>query len=123
MHESQSGNAFTVLDWIGVVYTVGQIIGLFLFPTIAVAFADMYVDFGGALPLLTRVVTQPWFSIVLGAICLSVFSLQWLQFFKSRLKRRRAVVVLSFLLASAAMAVCVIGLYLPIFKMASPIGS
>jgi hypothetical protein len=123
MRESESANAFTVLDWIGVVLTMGQIMGLFFFPTIAVAFADMYADFGGSLPLLTRFVTQPWFTIVLGVICLSVFSLQWLKFFKSRLKRRRAVVVLSFLLASAAMAVCVIGLYLPIFKLASPIGS
>jgi hypothetical protein len=123
MRESESANAFTVLDWIGVVLTMGQIMGLFFFPTIAVAFADMYADIGGSLPLLTRFVTQPWFTIVLGVICLSVFSLQWLKFFKSRLKRRRAVVVLSFLLASAAMAVCVVGLYLPIFKLASPIGS
>jgi hypothetical protein len=120
--KNKSANEFTILDWIGVVYTVGNIISLFTLPKAAVVFRDMYADFGGSVPQLTNIVTKPWVPILTALICICIFSLQWVKWFKVRLKRRRAVVVFSFLIASTAFAVCVIGYYLPIFKMARSLG-
>lgn len=121
MNRIEHANTFTVLDWIGIVYVVGSILGLFVFPKIALIFNKMFMDFGGVLPTLTEVVLKPWFSIVLGLICLCIFSMQWLPAIKGNINRKRAVIILSFLAISAALAICMIGLYLPIFKMAGSV--
>jgi hypothetical protein len=122
MNRSGQTNEFTILDWIGIIYVVIHIIGLFIFPKIALAFGEMFADFGGSLPNLTQFVIKPWFSISLGIICLCVFSLQWLNPVRNSLKRRRAVIVLSFLTASASSAICIIGLYQPVFRAAGTVG-
>lgn len=122
MDKSGQTNAFSILDWIGIIYVVMHIIGLFVFPKIALAFGEMYADFGGSLPNLTQIVIKPWFSISLGIICLCIFSLQWLTPVRNSLKRRRAVIVLSFLTATASSALCIIGLYQPVFRAAGAIG-
>jgi type II secretory pathway component PulF len=121
MSENGTINRFTVLDWIGVVYVVANIIALFLFPRIAFTFEKMFEDFGGPLPAMTRIVLKPWFSILLGIFCTGIFSLQWVKPIKISLKLRRTVIVLSIFAASAAYALCIIGLYQPIFKMAGSI--
>jgi hypothetical protein len=121
MSESQAIQKLTILDWVGITFVIFQIIGLFAFPKLALAFKDMFTDFGGPLPLLTRVVIKPWFSILVGIVCSGVFLLQLLDPIKSRIGRRRTVIVLSFLVALAGYAICIVGLYLPIFKIAGSI--
>jgi hypothetical protein len=115
-------NAFSILDWIGIIYVVLHIIGLFMFPNIALAVGEMFADFGGSLPNLTQIVIKPWFSISLGIICLCIFSLQWLNPVRNSLKWRRAVIIISFLAATASSAICIIGLYQPVFRAADAIG-
>ena len=122
MNKSQAINEFTILDWIGIVYIVGHILGLFAFPKMALTFNEMFMEFGGSLPVLTEIVINPWFSMLLGLACICIFSLQWLKPIKSSIRRRRAVIVLSFIGATISFAICIIGIYQPIFKMASPIG-
>lgn len=123
MDNSGNKNEFTILDWIGIIFVAGNIIGLFFFPKIALAFHEMFEGFGGSLPTLTQIVTKPWFSILLGILCLGIFSLQWFNPMKmnNRLKWRRWVILLSFLTSSAASAICIFGLYQPVFNAASPI--
>lgn len=122
MSENDTINRLTVLDWIGIIFVVANIIALFLFPKIAYAFEKMFEDFGGPLPAMTIIVLKPWFSILLGIFCTGIFSLQWIKPIKISLKLRRTVIVLSIFAASTAYAVCIIGLYLPIFKFAGSIG-
>jgi hypothetical protein len=50
-----------------------------------------------------------------------MFSLLWHKSVKISLKRRRAVVVSSFIFASVAFGFCVVAIYQPIFRMASPV--
>jgi hypothetical protein len=111
MSENNTVNRLTVLDWIGVVYVVVNIIALFFFP-----------KFGGPLPALTIIVLKPWFSILLGIFSTGIFSLQWIKPIKISLKRRRTVIVLSIITGSTAYAICIIGLYKPIFNIAGSIG-
>jgi hypothetical protein len=122
MSENDTVNRLTVLDWIGIVYVVVNIIALFFFPKIAFSFEKMFEDFGGPLPALTIIVLKPWFSILLGIFCTGIFSLQWIKPIKISLKRRRTVIVLSIITASTAYAICIIGLYKPIFNIAGSIG-
>ena len=122
MDESKSVNKFTILDWIGIFYVVIHIIALFVIPKITPFFKEMYISFGEALPALTSVVITPWFSIILGIICVSIFSLQWHKSIKISINRRRAVIVLSFFISGAALSLCVVGFYLPIFDMAGAVG-
>jgi hypothetical protein len=117
MNRSENANTFTILDWIGIFFVVANLLGLFAFPMVALSFKTIFMEIGGVLPALTKVVLKPWFPILLGMICLCIFSLQWLKAIRGNLRRKRTVVVLSFFAASTAFALCVIGLYLPIFKI------
>ena len=118
MEKSESLNEFTILDWIGFFYILVHISGLFYFSKVAINFNEMYESFGKNLTTLTTIVLKPWFSTMLGIICLGIFSLQLINYIKISLKRRRAVVVISFIISSVFLAVCTIGAYQPIFRMA-----
>ena len=112
-----------ILDRIGIVYFIGNMLALLIFPIIASTFNVMFIEIGGSLPILTQIVIRPWFSILLGIICLFAFLLRWSKPVKGRLMRQRAILVLSILAVSAAMAICVIGIFQPIFRMASLVGA
>ena len=118
MTESEPKNEFTVLDWIGCVFAAVQTLVLFSFSTVAAAFSEMLADFGGELPTLTTIVVTPWFAPLLGAFSVCIFALQWLEWAKHHLKRRRMIVAVSFAFSLISCCICVYGLYLPIFKMA-----
>jgi len=98
------------------------ILPFFFLNLITSTFREMFFSMGCALPVLTSIVIQSWFGPLLGVICTGIFALQWVDWFHKRLLRRRLIVVLSFIIASAFNAVCVKALYLPIFKMASVMG-
>ena len=83
---------------------------------------EMFLEFGGTLPTLTKNVINPWFTITLGMLSLSIFSTQWLKPVKASIKRRRAVIVISFVTASVSFAICIVGLYQPIFRLAGSVG-
>ncbi|MDH3348816.1 MAG: hypothetical protein OEM02_12065 [Desulfobulbaceae bacterium] len=118
MAKNETLNEFTILDWIGFFYILVHISGLFYFSEIAFNLNEMYQNIGKDLPTLTIIVLKPWFSTMLGIICLGIFSLQLINYIKISLKRRRAVVVLSFIISSVFLALCTIGAYQPIFRMA-----
>ena len=118
MIESEPKNEFTVLDWIGCVLTAIMILILFGFPVTAAAFSEMFEDFGGELPTLTAIVLIPWFAPLLGALAACIFVMQWIDWAKHHLKRRRILVAGSFLFALISFCICRLALYLPIFKMA-----
>jgi hypothetical protein len=122
MNDSQSPNEFTVLDWVGCVWVVMWILPLFFLNRITPSFLEMFSSMGCALPVLSIIVLKPWFGPLLGIVSAGIFSLQWVEWFHKRLLRRRLIVVLSYIIASLFDAICFIALYLPIFRMASPIG-
>src|ERR1039457_3378512 len=123
MSKINSSSDFSILDWIGVVYIFMQIMGLFYFPQSAARLRELYNEIGGNLPMLTTLVLKPWFSISLGIVSLSIFSLQWHKSIKLSLRKRRAVVVFSFIFVTTVITVCIIAIYLPIIILASPISS
>jgi hypothetical protein len=123
MSKIESSSEFNILDWIGVVYIFMQIIGLFYFSQTAARFRELYNELGGTQPMLTTLVLKPWFSISLGIVSLIIFSLQWHKSIKVSLKKRRAVVVFSFIFVTTVITVCIIAIYMPIIKLASPISS
>ena len=119
MNKTEMANDFTVLDWIGFIYIMIFIIGLFGFPILAAAFRDMYQDFGETLPILTTLVLMPWLSISLGIASIAVFSLLWHKSIKSSLIKQRAVIVISFIFSGATFGVCFFGIFQPIFNISS----
>ena len=123
MNEKISANKMTIIDRIGMVYIVSNILGLLLFPNVANTFRGMFQDFGGELPVITLLVLKPWFSIMFAVSGAVVFSLQWHKKIKTNIKHRRTVVIAAFIIVVTAAAVCVIGLYLPIFTMSQALTS
>lgn len=114
--------SFTVLDWLGAVWTGFAVLGLLAFPVVAGSFRAMYAEFGDVeLPALTHFVTQPWVPPVLavGPVVLLILG------FRTRigLGRRRFSVVMAFLLSSVLVAVCLWGVYLPLFDLAGAISA
>ncbi len=62
-----ASSSFTALDWVAVVAAGLLSLALLTFPfTIAPLFAGMFAEFGGALPVVTRVALSPWASPALG---------------------------------------------------------
>ena len=111
--------ALTALDWIG--FCVAALPALFLIGWslfFVRGYVAMFEDFDMALPVLTRLVLSPRFALVLaGAIgaallgTLAVPGLGW----------KRALIVATFLLGLGAVALCIAGVYLPVFQMADAI--
>lgn len=110
----------TALDWIAAVLTA--LGGLFCasFPFLAApAFAEMFADFGGPLPAITRLGLTLWFPLVLAAIPFTVLAVALLR--RVTLGRRRALIVASFVLTVAASGLCLYSMYAPIFALAGTI--
>lgn len=121
MSDAVKSNEFTILDWIGIVYIVMHICWIFYFSSVVARFGDMFQEWGGSLPMLSILTLKPWFLITVGIISLGMFLLLWHKSIKYSLKKRRAVIVISFVLTLTASALCAIGIYLPVLKLASPV--
>jgi hypothetical protein len=114
---------FTSLDWIGVVVAAFSALVLAMFPLAGEAFAVMLKDFGSAddLPVLTRLATSTWFPMalafpVIAALLTGVRG-------RGPIARRRAWIVAAFVLGCAGFAVCLVGVYLPVFALAGAVGA
>jgi type II secretory pathway component PulF len=111
----------TTLDVIAVLLTGLVSATLVAFPhVVAPRYREMFADFGAApLPALTRLVLSTWFPTALGAAtatgpilgCIPAIPLTF----------RRIALVAAFVLGLASFAVCLVGLYLPIFALADSI--
>ena len=112
---------FTILDWLGVTATGFSTLPLLGFAIAGPRARAVFDDVGGELPLLTLWVMQPWFPITLGIVSLAIL----MAAFRKDLSigRRRMWVVASFVMTSTFVALCLIGLYLPIFIMADAIAA
>jgi hypothetical protein len=112
---------FTGLDWLGALVAGFSVVSLVVFPLAGRSFARMFDDFGSRenLPLLTQWATSPW-----GPIALAIPTGVALAFglgASAPLRRRRAWIVGAVLLGCASCALCLVGLYLPIFVLAGAI--
>lgn len=120
MESSSASESFTVLDWIGTAAVYILIAGLLAFPLAGRSFAWMYRDFGYTqLPRLTAWAISWWFPPLLALLPLGSVA----QVFRSSipLRGRRAFAVGAFVLALAGLALCLIGVYQPIFDLAGKI--
>jgi hypothetical protein len=112
---------FTILDWGGTVVAGFSAVGLLSFPVVGRSFAAVFRDFGDAerLPALTRLAISGWFPIALGLVVGTGVTLGVRQ--ASDLGRRRAWIVGAFVVGAAGFALCLVGVYLPIFALAGAI--
>lgn len=113
MNKKKSLNNLTVVDRIGMVYVVLNILGLFLFSGVANVFRKMYQDFGGEVPTITLLVLKPWFSILFALSGGIVFSLQWRKGINADIKQRRMIIITAFIIVLTASMVCIFSLWLP----------
>lgn len=119
MSSDDARSSFTVLDWIGALFAGLAIAVLFSISLYVSRFRAMYADFGDvALPALTAIVTQPYVPplLALGAALPLANA-----FRRTPLRSRRVSVAAAFVLACGFLAVCAIGLYMPIFEIAGSI--
>ena len=114
-----SVRSFSVLDWSGVAVVCKTIVALAsLPPYLAPRFSQMFADFGGTLPALTRWITSyPWLG-PLAALVLAMLVAAGLAAPPLSLGSRRRLLVVAFLVAGGALALFVWGLYMPIFALA-----
>lgn len=117
-----ASSSFTALDWVAVVAAGLLSLALLTFPfTIAPLFTGMFAEFGGALPVVTRVALSPWASPALGLLVASLAVVALALPAASTLALRRAVVVLAFFLGVIALAAAMYAMYAPIFELAGNI--
>ncbi len=111
----------TTLDRMGIVIASSTAIGLMLFPVAGATFSGMFTDVGASkdLPLLTRLATSAWFPLllVLPVVACLVMGLRR----KTPLAVRRAWIVGAFALGCVSFALCLVGMYLPVFAIANAI--
>jgi hypothetical protein len=111
---------FTVLDWIGAVLTCFSAMALVSFPIAGREFGSMYQDFGATdPPLLSKLAISAWFPPVLGAVVVAMITLGLRP--RASLTQRRAFFVSGFIFGCLSFAICLVGLYLPLFQMAGAI--
>lgn len=113
--------AFTVLDWLGTVVAGFSALALAMFPITGRSFAGMFNDLGSRaeLPLLTRLATTTWFPLLLVIPVVTTLALGLRG--RHALSTRRLWIVSAFLLGGVSFAVCLVGVYLPIFSIAGAI--
>lgn len=121
MAETRSSlEAFSILDWLGLVCTGTAALGLFVFPVYAGSFLEMYAEFGDvALPTLTWAVTRAWVppALAIAPLALLVYGLRA----EAAIVRRRLSIVGAFMLSWALVGICLWGVYLPIFELAGAV--
>jgi hypothetical protein len=119
MREEEADERPTPLDRFGFLLGGLGVVGLATFPIVGRRYAAMFSDFGGQLPTLTLLAISWWFPVLLALVdvcLLAAFAGPWLP-----LRSRRASIVAALLVAGVGFALCVVGLYLPIFSLAGAI--
>ena len=112
---------FTVLDWVGLVLVLLPVSFLLTWPwLLAPAYRSMFSDFGGELPLLTQLVLSPWLTLAFAVVSLGLVGGAALLRGAS-IGNRRALAVVAFVVALVGVAMCFLGVYLPIFQLADAI--
>jgi hypothetical protein len=112
----------TALDGIALFLTGLLASVLFAFPyVVGPSFRVMFDEFcrKDALPPLTNLALSVWFPSVLGAVTASGPAFCGIS--SISLAYRRGVLVAAFVFGCAALAVCLVGMYLPIFELAGKI--
>ena len=111
----------SALDWIAASLALLLDVALVLFALVhAPSFRGMFADFGGELPLLTRLVLTPWPALVICAAATALV-LTGVALTRSAMGLRRGLIVLGFLVALIGLGVCVVGVYLPIVEVAGAV--
>jgi len=106
----------TVIDWMGVGLAVLMIAILAILPV--TVFRTMFRDAGvmGEVPLLTRVVLFPWFSVLslpaIGALVLMAIE-------RRRVSRRRKWILAAIVLGALGVPAFLAAMYLPVFTIAA----
>ena len=110
----------TALDWIAAILAALLGAGVVCFPLVGRRFEAMYRDMGNAhIPALTRLAVSTWLPCTLGAIVLACVAFGLSS--RGGLGTRRASIVGGFVLGGAALAVLLIGVYLPVFRLAGAV--
>jgi hypothetical protein len=120
--DRESRQALTSLDWIAVGIIALVATGLMATPWVSTpAFMAMFQDFGSTLPGITKLVAQTWFPLlgILGAGALVVTGVTG----RRHLWLRRFLFVAAFFLAVGFMAFYILGMYAPIFELASAVSA
>jgi hypothetical protein len=111
---------FTVLDWLGTVVTAFVVVALLLFPLVGHAFGATYRDLGSdELPMLTKLAISVWFPVLWGMIV--VVGIVFGVWRASPLWQRRAAIVGAFFVGLVGIGVCLVGVYWPLFALASTV--
>jgi hypothetical protein len=117
----------TALDSIAVVLTATEAAVLFAFPwTWGQSFQRLFAEFGvgvASLPLLTRLVLTAWFPLLLGALTTAGTMIGSIPIVPLSLSTRRWALVGTFAFGGAALGLCLVGLYVPMFSLAERIPS
>lgn len=119
--DTQKPEPFTILDWVGAVVAGFSALGLLAFPVAGRSFATMFKDLGSPerLPALTRLAISGWFPVVLGLVVGAGVTFGVRR--ASALGRRRAWIVGAFVVGGVGFALCLVGVYLPIFAVAGAV--
>lgn len=111
------GAQFTALDWIALVMAVIGALVLCGCAFVSSAFGAMYRDFGGVLPLATRIAVKSWTGplAALPPIALLVGTMVG----TTRLAARRRAIIVAFAVELVTIGVYAYALYSPLFQIAS----
>jgi hypothetical protein len=118
--EKKVEEELTTSDWLAVVFTSLGI--LFCFEvalSIGPRFKESFEGFGGELPALAQLVFMPWFPLLLGLIPAFMVALALVG--KTSLGFRRGLIVGAGVFSLSASALCLHGIYSPIFAIAGAI--
>ncbi len=120
MSDAQAGPQLSALDWIAFGLAVLGVFFCLQFPFgLAGTYAKMFRDFGGELPVITRLALSVWFPLLLGAV--PVLPLVLSLDSKRGLGTQRAMVVVGFFSAMAAVTLLMLAMYAPIQQLAGQI--
>lgn len=110
----------TGIDWFRVVIaSLGVMFCCQFALSIGPRFQKLFEDFGGELPVLTRLALMPWFPLLLGLIPALMVALALVG--KTSLGVRRGLIVGALFLSLSASGLCLYGIYSPIFVIAEGI--
>lgn len=111
----------TPFDWLGACLAGLPAFALLAFPVQGRRFAAMFADFGAQkdLPVLTRLAVSVSFPVALGLLVVVLIGAGVT--LRAPLAARRACIIAGFVLGVGAFALCLVGLYLPIFSLAGNI--
>jgi len=107
----------TIADKTAVLITWLSITALLFFPVVANQYSIMFNDFGGKLPLLTKIVLKGWYPHGCALLSIVTMALRWFPERMVSIRAVRTVVILSLVLSCTGVALCVIGVNLPMFEM------